>query len=101
MRGTKFLKKEKILNIDKIKQFALETDLTYLGKDGRLYFNNCSRDNPEAYLEKFAELIVRECIATIEPLAQDVELNRAEWTALGIIEEAQIRIAERFELKID
>jgi len=51
---------------------------------------------PEFDEEKFAELIVKECISTLDPLVKDVELERAEWTALGIIEEAQFRIAEKF-----
>ena len=51
---------------NKIKEFAVNSEVCYLGTNNKIYYNNCSKDNPEAYLKEFVKLIVQECVVIAE-----------------------------------
>lgn len=70
---------------NKIKDFSIKSGLCYMGADSRIYYNNCSKGNPEPYLKDFAELIINECISCIS-----IEIDRLTGYQNSLVESEYI-----------
>ena len=79
---------------EKIKQLALDAGIgfTLWDDSGREMIDNYT---PEEYLEKFAELIVRECLSQVDKIRDGLEADSEDQQALGA-DWAGLAIAQHF-----
>ena len=79
---------------EKIKQLALDAGIgfTLWDDSGREMIDNYT---PEEYLEKFAELIVRECLSQVDKIRDGLEADSEDQQALGA-DWAGLAIARHF-----